>query len=231
MQYRADNSYAASTESSTIYDILQIREITVKKRETLQSYVFQGILLFVLLMLTGCMQQSIPIYYYTLNSTDARTVAAIRPGIPLFIGPIHINSFLDQGQIITRNSRNSVNIEEQQRWAGDLRQMISDVLICNIGQKLGTNTVFRFTGGSSQGGLQIEIDILHFEKSSNGDAHLTARWKILSMQDGSILHSSSSDYKTVPGSDRTEALTAALSHGLELLSREISSTIKTLSSQ
>ncbi len=211
--------------------ILQIREFTVKKRENLQSYAFQGILLFVLLVLTGCMQQSIPIYYYTLNSTAARTATATRPGVPLFIGPVHINSFLDQGQIITRNSRNSVNIEEQQRWAGDLRQMISDVLICNIGQKLGTDRVFRFTGGSSQDGLQVEIDILHFEKSSSGDAHVTARWRVLSMQDGSILHSSSSDYKTVPESDSTEALTAALSNGLELLGRDISSTIVTLSSQ
>ena len=199
--------------------------------KTLQNHHFFTIFLFIILSSSGCMQQPLPIYYYTLNSTAGAERAEANPLPPVFLGPIQLTSFLDQGQIITRNSSNSINIEEQLRWAGDLKQMISDAMLSNIEHRLGTHSVYEFTGTDNPSGLQIIINFLHFEKDSDGKAHVMARWRILSGKDGTILYSSTSSHKTVPDSDSTEALTIALSQGLDLLAGDFSDAIISLSSQ
>lgn len=209
----------------------QTRETTEEMMKKPHNYSFFAILLFIVISSSGCIQHSIPIYYYTLNSkTDTkRTITTPLP--PVFLGPIQLASFLDQGQIITRNSKNSINIEEQLRWAGDLKQMISDVMLSNIENRLGTHSVFKFSGTDNPSGLQITVTFLHFEKDNDGNAHVMARWSIRSIKNGTILHSSTSNFKTIPDSDSTEALTIALSQGLDLLTKDFSETILTLISQ
>jgi uncharacterized protein len=176
------------------------------------------------------MKQGLPIYYYTLGSSGQSAVPPTGSMPPILVGPIHIASFLDQGQLVTRNSAYSLNIEEQHRWAGDLREMLANVMITNLSLDLGTDKIHNFSGSKESGGLQLVINFLHFEKDGDGNALVMARWKILSEDDGRSMHSATSTYQTNPDADGFEPLSEALSHGLAKLSREIADTIIMLTS-
>lgn len=187
--------------------------------------------LFLLFTSSGCMKQAIPIHYYTLGSS-AQPAPSPTPSLPpILVGPVHIASFLDQGQIITQNSVYSVNIEEQHRWAGNLQEMLSNTTITNLSSALGRDSISNFSEIHEPGSLQVTIDFLHFERDLNGNGLVMARWKILS-EDGTILlHSGTSTYHTTPKEDGFEPLAKALSLGLAQLSEEIAETIRMLTSR
>jgi uncharacterized protein len=182
--------------------------------------------LFFLFFTVGCMKQSLPVYYYTLGPSGQSAVHSTDSSLPpITVGPIHIASFLDQGHIITQNSAYSVNIAEQHRWAGDLPEMLSNVMTQNLRLDLKTDRIYTFSGSHNSKGLQLLIEFLHFEKDSDGNGLVTARWKLLSEGDGIPLHSSTSSFRTTPETDGFEPLSEALSRGLAKLSGEIAGTI------
>ncbi len=188
---------------------------------------------FVLLLLIftgGCMKQGLPIYYYTLDSSTQPAVSPTDSAPDILVGPIHIASFLDQGQLVTQNTAYSVNLEEQHRWAGDLQEMVSNVLINGLSLALGTDKIYSFPSTQTIEGLQLTISLLHLEKNSDGQAMVEARWKIISADGQTILHISTSSYKTSSETSDYNALVKGLSEGLSRLSKEIADKISQLTS-
>ncbi|MCK5683661.1 membrane integrity-associated transporter subunit PqiC, partial [bacterium] len=178
-----------------------------------------------LISMVGCLKQSIPTSYYTLSTSD-QTAATVNDSLPtILLGPVNIASFLDQRQMVSQNSVYSLNFEEQHRWAGDLHDMLTSVLITNLGIHLGTEKILQFQGSQDQKGLQIIIDILHFERDSDNNAYLMARWKILSMNKNETLHFATSTRRIPLVSDDFESLPKGLSSGLSKLSDEIAEKI------
>ena len=211
--------------------MLQLPEITLSMRNKIPAGVLSLLTLLLLFSAGGCMKQGLPIYYYSLGNSDQPAVRPTDSLPPILVGPIHLASFLDQGQIVTRNSAYSVNIEEQHRWAGGLPEMLANVIIRNLSLDLGTDKIYTFSGSQESGGLQVTIDFLHFEKDSDGNGLVMARWKILS-EDGAILmHSATSTFQIHPEAEGFEPLSEALSHGLAELSKEIADTIIMLTSR
>ncbi|MEA3467317.1 MAG: PqiC family protein [Thermodesulfobacteriota bacterium] len=188
---------------------------------------------FVLLLLIftgGCMKQGLPIYYYTLDGSTQPAVSRADSVPDILVGPIHIASFLDQGQLVTQNSAYSVNLEEQHRWAGDLQEMVSNVLINDLSHALGTDKIYSFPSTQAIEGLQLTISLLHLEKNPDGQALVEARWEIISDDGQTILHISTSSYKTASETSDYDALVKGLSEGLSRLSKEIADKISQLTS-
>ncbi len=192
---------------------------------------FSTFLVLLLLLFTGgCMKQGIPIYYYTLDSSAQPAVSPTDSVPDILVGPIHIVSFLDQGQLVTQNSAYSVNLEEQHRWAGDLQEMASNVLIKNLSLALGTDKIYSFPSTQAIKGLQLTISFLHLEKNTAGQALVEARWKLISNDGQTILHTSTSTYKTGSEANDYDSLVKGLSEGLSRLSIEIADKISQLTS-
>ena len=148
----------------------------------------------------------------------------------ILVGPIHIASVLDQGQLVTHNSDYSVNIEEQHRWAGNLQEMLTTAIITNLSLDLGSEKIYTFPDAKNSVGLQVVIDFLHFEKDSDGYAYMVARWKILSTNKKNNLYEKTLSLRKLPESDEFEALAKALSRCLADFSGEIADRISTLTS-
>lgn len=185
-------------------------------------------LLLLFLFLGGCMKQRLPVYYYTMSSStqSAGTPSGSVPVI--LVGPVHFVSILDQSLLVTQNSKYSVNLEEQRRWAGDLQEMVVNVLINNLSLALGSDKVYTFPSIHGQNGLQLITNFLHFEKDTNGKAFVEARWKLVSDDGRTIFHTSTSTHTIEPENSTYDALVKALSEGLSRLSNDITKTINTL---
>lgn len=187
--------------------------------------------LFFPFALSGCFKQSAPLYYHTLASTSSAQVStgsadSASNSLPnILLGPIRVASFLDQGQLVRKNSAFSLSLAEQHRWAGDLPEMITDILHSNLSLALTTNNIYSFPDGNNLQGLQLELHFLHFEEDENGRAKVAARWKIISTETQEILHTEVSSYTIAPETGSYDGLAKGLSQGLSQLSDEIAAEI------
>jgi len=187
------------------------------------------VLLF-LIPAAGCIKTGLPIYYHTLGNTTQPPVSQDTSMPVISLRPIQIVSFLDQGQLVSQNSAYSVNLEEQHRWAGDLQEMISNIIISNLSRSLGTDKIYFFPNNQDRAGIQLAIKFLHFEKDADGKALVEARWKIIAADGKTILYISSSSYTVKPENKDFDSLVKGLSDGISMLSEEISRQIRQLNS-
>ena len=193
--------------------------------------IFYFSLFLVGFILSGCFKQPAPVYYYTLASTSSAQVST-GSADPTFVslpnillGPIHVASFLDQRQLVTQKSAYSLTLAEQHRWAGDLPEMITDVLHSNLSIYLNSEKIHPFPDRNSLQGLQLELHFLHFEENENGLAKTAARWKIISTETHEILHTETTTCTIDPETKNYDGLVKGLSQGLSLLSDTIATKI------
>ena len=183
------------------------------------------LIVFLLLLVSGCTKQSLPLFYYTLENSNQPNVSQTDFKQNLLVGPIIISSFLDKGQLITQNSAYSVSIEEQHRWAGNLKEMLSNFLINHLSLDLGSNNIYTFPNSYGLKALQLELTLTHFEEDTNGQALTQARWKIIDSNQA-ILYTTTSTYIVQPDGDNHSSLVKGLSIGLNKLSKEIADAIR-----
>ncbi len=181
-------------------------------------------IILLLLCISGCMKPSLPLSYYTLESSNQSAISSTNSESNILIGPVYIASFLDKGQLVKQKSAYSVTIEEQHRWAGNLQEMVSDTLINNLSLDLGCNNVYTFPNNHGVEGLQLELTLLHFEKNTDGQALTQARWKIID-ETQAIVHATTSTYTVQPENSSYGSLVKGLSIGLSRLSKDIAETI------
>lgn len=200
------------------------------KNNILYRTVFFAILLLII-PASGCMQQRVPVYYHTLSIPDQPPVASPQNTLPaILVGPVRVTSFLDQEQLVKQRTSNSISLAEQHRWAGNLSEMLSNVLITQLTRQLSSEKVYSYPNTHSKNGLRLELDLLHFEEDQEGMAHVAARWRIMSDTEQTILHTRTSQYRIEPETRDYDGLVQGLSQGMNRLSQEVSAKILQLTS-
>ena len=197
------------------------------------SFTKKGLLLalvFSCLSIAACTKSPLQIEYHYLSvETKPNSLNTTAP-LPLLIGPIQTGAFLNQGPIVKQYSSHSTDLLEQQQWAGNLDEMLSQVLIQNLINTLGSEEVYPYPENSSNTGIRLSVNFFHFEENSDGKAYLEARWKIISNKNQTILHSSSSKQSRVLTGSDSDALAKSLSLCVADLSGEIAQAIKLIPS-
>lgn len=192
------------------------------------NFIRIGLLTFSLittLCIGACTTPPLKIDYYTLTTTAQHAGRKTENPSTILIGPVRTNSFLDQGPIVKQTSPHSVNLLEQHHWAGNLDEMLSQILIQNLIVELATEKIYAYPDSSADSGIRLDINFFHFEEDSNKKALLQAKWKLIRNSDQSVLHNSTSTKtKALDGSDY-DALAKALSQCLAELSHEIADKI------
>ena len=186
-----------------------------------------GFSIFLLsLNFSACTKPALQIEYH--NLTPLAKTSSIQGETPsqILIGPVRVSSFLDQGPMVKQRSPHSSDLLEQHHWAGDLEQMLSQILIQNLILEMGYEKIYTYPEASDRSGIRLAINFFHFEKDTNGKALLEARWKIISNRDQKVLYSATSKQSIVPDNSGYDALAEGLSLCMEQFCREIAGTIK-----
>lgn len=202
----------------------------------LNSYIFRLTLVTLalsVLILAGCRGTSENARFYKLSSilsSDQATQTAGR-GVAIGIGPIKFPDHLDRPEIVTRTSRNALEIGEFDRWAGSLMEDFSRVLTENLSILLSTDYVFVFPWGKTIPiDYQVKVEVSRFDGELGKDATLIARWTVFESGEKKELKAIRRSSITKPTEGKSyEAMVASLSETVEQLSLEIAETIKTLS--
>lgn len=134
----------------------------------------------------GCRGTQDSFYLLTAEGTPSSTRAF--NGKAVGLGPVTLPDYIDRVELVFQSDTNRFQVPPDQRWAGDLRENISDVLTVNLGRRLKSSDV---SGYPWQSGFEprysVPIRIRQFHAVSAGDAILDVRWEIREGANGKII--------------------------------------------
>jgi hypothetical protein len=181
--------------------------------------------LFLAFASAACTKPAMHVQYHNLSPMVLKPSTSADPLPTILVGPIRVNSFLDQGPMVQQTSAHSSILLEQHHWAGELDEMLSRLIIQNLILALQHENIYSYPESTTEKGIRLEVNFSHFEKDVNGDAILEARWKIVSNNNQSILKSATSEQRVKPELSEYDALPEGLSLGLARLCYEIANSV------
>ena len=186
-----------------------------------------------LTVLGGCASTEPSRFYilHSLSGSEAETqIAAAENGVAIGIGPIELPEYLDRPQIVTRLSKNELQLAEFDQWVEPLNHNLPRVLAENLSILLSTDRIFTYPWtGSAQIDYQVAVEVTRFDGTLGGDVLLNTRWSLLSLDDKKVLVKKKSTFRQSTSGGGYEALASAKSQALADLSREIADAIRSFS--
>jgi uncharacterized lipoprotein YmbA len=171
-----------------------------------------------------------PVKYYTLNALH-RTAGGVvtAPEITVSISTVAIPDMLDRPQIVTRTDENRVNISDSHRWAGSLKEDLTRVLVENLNTLLAADQIRVGTKETAPDpAYHLIVHINRLEGGLGGTVKVDANWTIRHRKAKEVLASKDVLIEQVVGSGAYDALVAAQSRAIGVLSQEISKGIRDL---
>ncbi len=155
----------------------------------------QLVLVFVLTvsLLSGCIKTtSVPTRFYVLNpfDYDVSLVNETKKNVSssVEIASLRLPQYLEKPQIVTRSSKNRLELAEYHQWGGNLRKNMTRVLAQNISQLLDTpNISIAPFSPPVPPEFRVEIEVMRFERDFNGQVRFSTQWRLSSGQDRKIL--------------------------------------------
>lgn len=179
-----------------------------------------------LLLLAGCVHQSVPLTLYQLDQASPELPGA-KAGHSVLLGPLQVADYLQREAIVQRNDDHSLALSSSGRWAGSLEDDIGRLLVNQLAARLDTSRIALFpdrVGFDAE--VQVLLDISRLDAGPGQPAVLEARWRLL---DGDrVLKASRVLRLSERHSGALNAQVAALSSLLRQLASEIASDIRSL---
>lgn len=181
--------------------------------------------------LTGCgsSQES---QFYLLNAVPRHQVKTVHvndhPKIGL--GPVSFPRYLNQPQIVIRQTCAQLRLNEFHRWAEPLDDNTTAVIRNNLTNMIPSGYIYRHPWRQSDNlAYQIRLDITRFDADECGNVILEARWQILHDDDRKVLATTSRTYREHLCEKYTyNDLAIGMSQLLGRLSRDIALAIQKL---
>lgn len=182
-----------------------------------------------LALLGGCFGTSPASRFYSLTPQEARGIAAAeKVTVIVRVGPVGIPSYLDRRQIVTRSGRNTIELAEYDRWAGDLDDEVTRLLVNSLAERfaaMGISVVpwQSISLAEAPMAYRIPVSIDRFDGSPGGTVVLNASWAVIGKKDKqeSTLCARESTIREAAGGKDYDALVAAMGKAVERLGEEI----------
>ncbi len=181
----------------------------------------------------GCSigQPSRPSEFYVLSAEPASPVSGRSdPADPLLLGmgPLSMSDVFQRPQIVTRPHPNQVQLAEFDRWAGDLKKNLEQVLAQNLMSRLNTQSVLIFPWSSRiEPDFQIVLDFFRFDGEVANITRIEGVWRLLDGVKGCELDARRFTYQERPAGPAYADFVAAMSRGVARLSQEIAERVAT----
>jgi uncharacterized lipoprotein YmbA len=164
--------------------------------------------------------------FYTLSATATSTSAAST--LVVAVGPVSVPAELDRPQIVLTTSRNELHIDELNRWAAPLQNILARVVAENLAAILGTPRVTLSPHMLDvKPDYRVAIEVRSFESSLGASAALDAVWTVHRASDGQS-ETGRSSAREKPLDASYDGLAAAHSRAVGRLSQEIAGAVRAL---
>ena len=170
----------------------------------------------------GC--TSAPSKFYTLNSAavgDGKSQA----DYAILVGPVSIPAEVDRPQFTTQVTRNTVTVDEFNRWAEPLNEGIGRVVAADLSTLLGTARVSSVPLANFDPAYLVTIDIQKFASNPGKLVRIDALW-VVRKTVGSVSLSGHTVVSEPTTDSSFDALAAAHSRALAKVSSDIAAAIR-----
>ncbi len=175
--------------------------------------------------LAGC-ASSPKSHFYTLSSGAALERSDAQTQYSVAIGPVTVPEIIDRPQIVTHIAANQVQIAEQERWAGPLKNEIPRVIADNLTQLLDGAYVYVYPQNvSPNADYQVPVEVQRFDSALGDAVTVEALWAVRPAQ-GGVAKNGRSKVREPTNGDGYDALVAAYSRALAAVSRDIAGAIR-----
>jgi len=119
--------------------------------------------------------------FYTLTPAAPPPIPALAsdPELGLLVGPVAFPRYLDRPELVARDGEHALQISDDHRWGGSLRDDISRALGADLGARLGTPRVAVHPAAPSfPVRYRVRVDIQEFGGVRGGNVTLRARWSV-----------------------------------------------------
>ena len=183
------------------------------------------ILLAILAATAGCAKGPPP-DFYVLHAPASISIVGAERGVAVGVGPIELPAHLNRSQIVTRATDYQLDLSESHQWAEPLKDSVSRVIAVNLSSMLESNRVFVIPRRQKVSlDFQISIDIARFDGRLGEAAALGARWTLYGKDTREPLLSQVTIVSEDTEDGSYNALVAASSRALGILSMEIAEAI------
>ena len=168
-----------------------------------------AVLTLAVLTLTAC-ASSPATHFYALDPVEAGAGPQSSGGTPVKIDAVHIPPALDRSSMVRGESGNQLEISSQDRWAGDLGEMIRRVLTQDLSERLPSGMVIAPESPAPPKARGVVVDVLTFQPQGSGEVVLDADWTLLEGTQTNVVLSRSV-HLTTSGAGSAQSEAAAMS--------------------
>ncbi|WP_020161501.1 PqiC family protein [Methylobacter marinus] len=190
--------------------------------------VFLPLLPVLLLSLAAC--SSSPSQFFMLEPlSEAESIgpAIAAPKPAVILASVRIPYYVDRPQIVTAAGKNAYRLSELNRWAESLDHNIRRVLTQNLTLLVPAEVRSSDTSNRSERAtFRVSVTILEFHADAQGQAGLTAQWRI-ARGDG-VTMSRQVSYTEPASTSDYPIIVAALNECLNRLSRDLAAELRRL---
>ena len=184
-------------------------------------------------LLAGC-STTPPVKYYTLNTLPEMqqevSEAVSGDHVAVGLGPVELPKLLNRPQIIIRQSPNRVEVSEFHRWASSLQADFLRVLAKNISILLPMSRVAVYPWKDQfSPTYRIKLNVEQFDGQFGKHVILDVTWSVAKQKDENDPVVINSLIKEPVSTEDYEAIVAAKSRALAVLSQKIVAVINTTS--
>jgi hypothetical protein len=175
-----------------------------------------------------------PVKYYKLSTLPEMqqdvSEAVSGDHVAIGLGPVAFPKFLDRPQIVIRQSPNRVKVSEFHRWASPLQGDFLRVLAKNISILLPMSRVAVYPWKDQDSPTyRIKLNVDQFDGQFGKHVILDVTWSVAKQKDENDPMVKNSFIKEPVTTEDYEAIAAAKSRAIAVLSQEIVSVINTMS--
>jgi uncharacterized lipoprotein YmbA len=192
------------------------------------------ILISLLFVLSACTPKR-HTSFYLLKSIEP--VAAISQGIKvenlathkttLLIKPIQFPNYLDRPQMVLRENDYKFKLSEYHRWAEPLKDDFTRVFIENINSRLPSLHTVRYVDLNESNPIQqLFIEVLQMDISTDNQATLIVKWKVLSEDPPRLIENQVNKYHLSIDNNSYEYGVAAQSQLIALFADQVAEFIR-----
>ena len=179
-------------------------------------------------LLVGCGATSSSVSYYSLGALPADPAAAMpetaRPAIG--IAPVILPDYLDRPQIVSRTGDHQMRVDEYHRWAGQLQDELSRVLMENLMALGRSRRIDRspWSAGFAPD-LIVSVELTTFEAFPNGTVRLVGSVTLADQRPSAVPSTWNVHLEEPAASRDPDDIVAAQSRLVATLSRQIGDAI------
>lgn len=162
--------------------------------------------------------------FYTLGSMTTG-ISSSASGPKVLVGPVAIPAAVDRPEMVVQVPPNGVEVEEFNRWAAPLGDLIARAVAADLAVQLGSSEITSAPLANFNPAYKVTINVQRFDSIKAQDAVMESVWTVQNTAHGKTRSGSTVTHENIQG-DSFDAIAAAHSRAITHLSNDIAGAIR-----